>query len=149
MHDDERVEKFGDEFGAVPNPSGLAAMRVAYRVSGGVARGEDLARLLEDQQPHDFVGLGRLISAGELFGFEWQRDFWIPMFQFDLRDLSVKPGAQHVQAELVEELGGWMVAAWFVRGSAWLGNRRPVDLLDSQFAEVLGAARTDRFLLVG
>lgn len=144
---DERA--LDDEFGDTPNDCGLAAMRAAYRDSGGMARGDDLDRLLEDQQPGDFVGLGRLIGAGEVFGFEWQREFWVPMFQFDLRDLSVKSGAQHVQAELVDELSGWALAAWFVRSSSWLGNRRPVDLLDSELAEVLGAARTDRFLLLG
>src|SRR5450755_1135237 len=67
----------------------FAAMRAAYQPVGGLARGDDLARLLEERARGDFVSLARLIVDGEVFAFEWRRTYWIPMFQFDLADLSI------------------------------------------------------------
>lgn len=51
--------------------------------------GDDLCRLLADQCRGDFVSLARYIAGGDIFGFDWHRSFWIPMFQFDLADLTV------------------------------------------------------------
>ena len=132
-----------------PSSAGFAALLTAFRASGGTARGDDLARLLEDRQCGDFVSLAKLIAAREVFGFEWRQALWIPMFQFELRDLSIKPGAQQVLVELGRTCDGWTIAAWFVRTNSWLGGRSPVDLLDSDLSEVLDAARADRFIAAG
>jgi hypothetical protein len=127
----------------------FAALRVAYRATGGVACGDDLARLLEDQRCGDFVSLARLIASRDIFGFVWQHAFWVPMFQFDLRDLTIKSGPRRVLAELAAEFDGWALADWFVRASSWLNGQRPVDLLDSDLPSVLKAARADRFIAAG
>lgn len=134
---------------AVPSDRDFLAMRAAYLATGGTARGDDLARLLEDRRRGDGVSLARLIVAGEVFGFEWHRLFWVPMFQFELRDLSLKPGPRQVLAELASEFDGWTLAIWFSEANCWLNERRPVDVLDSNLAAVLGAARTDRFIAAG
>lgn len=124
-------------------------MRDAYRRSGGLARGEELARLLEDQRRGDFVSLAKLIAAGEVLAFEWRDAHWIPMFQFDLGDLSIKPAPRRVLAELSKAFDGWSLAAWFVEPSSWLNRQRPVDLLESDPSAVLEAARADRFIATG
>jgi hypothetical protein len=124
-------------------------MRQAYRATGGIARGEDLARWLEDRQLGDFVTLARLIVSGVVFSFEWQDAFWIPMFQFDRHDLSVRPGPQRVLAELAADFDGWSLAVWFAEPNSWLADRRPVDLLESNLDAVLQAARADRFIAAG
>ncbi len=124
----------------------FSAMRSAYQASGGTACGDDLAHLLQDHHCGDFASLARLIVSGAVFGFEWQHTFWIPMFQFELRDLSVKPGPQQVLAELAAEFDGWTLALWFAEPNARLNGRRPVDLLDSNLPAVLDAARADRFI---
>ncbi|HEX7441459.1 MAG TPA: hypothetical protein VF319_15325 [Caldimonas sp.] len=124
-------------------------MCVGYRATGGTARGDDLARLLEDHPRGSFVSLARLIASGEVFGFERQHTFWVPMFQFELRDLSIKEGLRQVLAELVTVFDGWALALWFVRPNSSLKDGRPVDLLDSNLAAVLDAARTDRFVAAG
>ena len=121
-------------------------MREVFRSTGSVARGDDLGRLLEDHHMGDFVELAKLIVSGAVFGFDWNNTFWIPMFQFDLSDLSVKPAPQRVRAELAHAFDGWSLAAWFAEPNAWLNHRRPVDLLDSKLWEVLEAARADRFI---
>jgi hypothetical protein len=133
----------------VPSSNGFSALLSAYRSTGGTARGADLARLLEHYRPCDFVSLSRLIALGALFGFEWRATLWIPMFQFDLRDLSMKEAPRQVLQELGRNFDDWTRAAWFVTRSSWLGGQRPVDLLTSRLPEVLDAARADRFVING
>jgi hypothetical protein len=133
----------------LPGDRDVAAMRAAYRATGGIARGEDLARWLEEHELGDFVTLARLIVSGAIFSFEWQDGFWIPMFQFDLHDLSVRPGPQQVLAELAADFDGWSLAVWFAKPNSWLADRRPVDLLASNLDAVRQAARADRFIAAG
>ncbi len=133
----------------VPSDRDFVAMRAAYRSTGGIARGDDLARLLEDLQRGDVSTLARLIAAGEVFGFDWHGSFWVPMFQFELRDLSVKPAARQVQKELAQVFDGWTIAVWFAQRNSWLNERKPVDLLDTELRAVLHAARADRFIASG
>jgi len=133
----------------LPNGRDFLALNAACRPTGGLARGDDLARLLADHRFGDFVSLAGLIDSGEIFGFEWRHYFWIPMFQFELRDLSSKPGARQVREELAPAFDGWPLATWFGDPNAWLSARRPVDLLDSDLPAVLDAARADRFIAAG
>ena len=138
-----------DPIGELPTSRGFAALLGAFRSTGGTARGDDVARLLEDHGIGDFIGLARLIAGAEVFGFEWRNALWIPMFQFELRDLSVKPAAQQVLAELGTAFEGWSCASWFASPNSWLNNRAPVDLVATHLTDVLEAARTDRFIAIG
>ena len=138
-----------DRARVLPEDRDFLAMHAAYRASGGLARGDDLARLFEDRRCGDFISLAGLITAGEIFSFDWHRSFWVPMFQFELRDLSIKPGPRQVLAELARAFDGWSLAIWFARPNSCLNGHRPVDLLDSDLPAVLDAARTDRFVALG
>jgi len=129
------------DFGPAASDLGLVALREAYRPSGGIARGDDLGRLLEDYCCGDFVNLARWIVGGRVFGFEWHHTLWLPMFQFETHGLAPKPGLIRVLAELPPELEGWTLAAWFARANHWLNGRRPADLLDSARGELIVAAR--------
>jgi hypothetical protein len=146
---ESRLAVSDDEFGDLPSAAGFVRLRAAYRASGGTARSDDLARLLEDCRNTDFDGLTRLIVSGEAFGFDWNHLFWVPMFQFDLNDLTLKKGSVQVLAELATSFEGWTLAAWFVQRNSWLNHSRPVDLIDSHLHEVLEAARADRFVATG
>jgi len=128
---------------------GFCSMRAAFAATGGIARGDDVARQLEDHGVGDYIGLARLISRGDVFGFDWCGALWIPMFQFDAEDLSVRPAARLVLEELGPGFDGWQRAAWLARPNPWLANRAPVDVLDAHLTEVLAAARTDRFIAIG
>lgn len=121
-------------------------MLAAFRATGGVARADDLARLFECLHAGNHVSLARLIATGAVFGFRWHETVWIPMFQFELRDLSINPQAQCVLDELAGAFSGWSLASWFAQPNAWLHERRPVDLLQRDLAAVLQAARADRYL---
>ena len=135
-----------ESIGELPTSDDFAALRAAYRATGGIARGDDVARLLEDHGLATFVGLARLLASSDVFGFEWRSTLWIPMFQFELRDLSVKPATLLVLAELGRGWNGWARAVWFARPNIWLQDRPPVDLVDTQLAQVLRAARAERFI---
>lgn len=93
--------------------------------------------------------LARMLSAGEVFGLRWRGSIWIPMFQFDLTDLSSKSVVQTVRMALGRSFDDWELASWFTSPNLWLQGRRPVDLLDSDSPSVLEAARADRFVTEG
>ncbi len=91
----------------------------------------------------------RLIVSGHVFSFAWHDTYWVPMFQFDPQDLSLRPATRQVLAELANDLDGWSIAGWFAASNPWLSQRRPVDLLDIDLPAVLQAARADRFVATG
>lgn len=136
---------------AAPQPTEeqFDALRTRYQSTGGVAAGDDLARLLDDHRCGDFVSLARLISCNEIFAFAWHGSFWVPMFQFDLRDMTSRSAPQQVRGELADEYAGWALAAWFAEPSRWLNGRAPVQSLESDLVAVLAAARADRFIAAG
>jgi hypothetical protein len=133
----------------LPSLSAFEALLETYRATGGTASGDDLARVLDDLGLGDFIGLARLISMNAVFGFEWGGTLWVPMFQFEPRDLSVRPETALVLDELGSGFDGWARAAWFAKPNCWLTDRRPVDMLETDLPEVLSAARIDRFIAVG
>ena len=134
---------------ATEPPGSADAMLAAYWGSGGIARGDDLARLLKRLDRGEPQSLSALIAARQVFGFDWHRAFWVPMFQFDLDSLTLKPGSGAVISELKPVFNGWELASWFAHPNSLLNGSRPVDVVDSDPAAVLGAARIDRFVAAG
>jgi hypothetical protein len=132
-----------------PSSAGFVAMLAAYRSTGGTARAEELANLLQDHQRGNYTSLARLIATGKVFSFEWRETHWVPMFQFDMMDLSIKPGPAQVVAELRDALDGWSMARWFAEPNAGLDGARPVDSIDARLQDVLNAARADRWVVTG
>ena len=120
-----------------------------FKTSGGTARGDDLALLLEDRKKVNFVTLARQLVSREIFSFEFQSHFWIPMLQFELTDMSVKQEFSRIVSELAAKLDSWTLARWFTEPNAWLGDKRPADIMEHQFSDVLAAARADRFVVSG
>jgi hypothetical protein len=118
----------------------------AYRRSGGLARE---AEILERTHAARSPGWKVDSDSGALICFEWGQRFWLPWFQFDPADMSLRPGPGRVVAELSPIFDGWGLASWFARPNLWIGNARPVDLIDDCLAGVLGAARADRFIAAG
>ena len=132
-----------------PGDAGFLALCAAYRGSGGIARGADLAHWLCGRGEGDSRALAGLIVGSQAFSFDWHDTFWVPMFQFSPVQPALGPAARQVLAELAPLLDGWQLAGWFVRGSTWLDGQRPLDLLAAQPDRVLAAARTDRYVIDG
>ncbi|WP_348009647.1 antitoxin Xre/MbcA/ParS toxin-binding domain-containing protein [Roseateles sp.] len=124
-----------------PSGHGFVSLLEAFRDSGGTAPSDIVGRLLLDHQAGAAVSLAKLIHSGQVFGFEWRASLWIPMFQFDPKDLSIAAQPQAVRAQLPELWSGWRVAQWFAGPNSRLGGQRPVDLLSSDAAAVLVAAQ--------
>jgi len=131
------------------NRPSFDAMMGIYKTCGGTARADELALLLEEKSRGNFVSVAKRIVSRDIFSFEWQNHFWIPMFQFNYHDLSVKQEVRRVAHELHAVLDSWTLAQWFTEPNVWLKGRRPVHMVDGQFSEVLGAARADRFVATG
>lgn len=143
----EQVTQAPDEKNAgVAGDRDFAALRAGCQASGGAVRGGDLAGWLEKRQRGDAVSLAKLIISGNIFGFEWQGNFWVPMFQFDFRDLSIRQAPRKVRAELGGVFDGWALAVWFVQPCVWLNGQSPLDLLEADLPAVLEAARSERFV---
>ena len=131
------------------NLQGFEALKVAYADYGGATEADDLTLLFEEKRKGDFVSVAKRIVSNEIFSFEWQNHFWVPMFQFHPHDMSVKQEVRRVVHELDAVLDNWALALWFTEPNAWLKGKRPVDMVDRQFSEVLHAARADRFVASG
>jgi hypothetical protein len=128
--------------GDSPSGSGFIALLEAFRPTGGTAPGDIVGRLLEEHHVGISVSLAKLIYTGQVFGFEWRASLWIPMFQFDANDLTLKTEPQRVRAELPPLWSGWMQASWFASPNAWLDGRSPVDLLVSDIDAVMRASQS-------
>ena len=67
----------------------FATMLRAYKTGGGLARGDEIASRL-----HECGGgvsqLARWIVEREVISFKWQSELWLPWFQFDPVDMSVR-----------------------------------------------------------
>jgi hypothetical protein len=128
-------------FFEAPNGRDFVVLLEAFRASGGTAPGEFLGRLLEELQTGNAVSLAHQIQTGQVFCFEWRGRQWVPMFQFDAEDLSLKIGAQRVRAALPSTWDDWMLATWFATPNGALLDRCPADMLDVDVNAVMSAAQ--------
>ena len=79
-------------------------------------------------------------NDGKIFGVERQGRVLYPAFQFG-GDGRPKPVVADVLRALGQR-GPWQIASWFATPNGWLsGDRRPVDVMDTDPAAVVNAAR--------
>ena len=124
----------------------FVAMLNAYRGSGGLAREENLLALSSRRFGLDADTLANWIAERQVIGFEWQSRTWLPIFQFNLFDMTLPPALGQVLAELIPVYDPWELANWFAQPNPWLADRVPADALEHDPSAVLQAARADRFI---
>ena len=129
--------------------SRTAAMVQVYERTGGLVRSEQVLFLLRRRSSQALSLLARWIVDQCVVTFEWQGDRLVPMFQFDLADMSIRPEAAAVLVELAGTFDDWELARWFAEPNAWLQGRTPADALQADSQAVLDAARADRFVARG
>jgi hypothetical protein len=78
--------------------------------------------------------------AGQVFAIEHRGSRYYPAFQFDANGRPRPVIGQVLLALQPYGLDGWEIALWFTTASGWLDDRRPVDLLDEDPAEIITAA---------
>lgn len=117
-----------------------------FRRSGGLARLQEVAELCERRGGPDIASLAACIARKQIICFEWQSEGWLPLFQFNPLDMTLRAQIQPVISELSCIYGAWDLAFWFSQPNPWLADRAPADALVSDLATVLQAARADRFV---
>jgi hypothetical protein len=145
----QQHENGGTTFSGLPSDEGFISMLEKYRPTGGIANIAELTQRQVDGRNCDVNALVKLILVGDVFSFEWQGNFWIPLFQFKPKELTSRQCVRQVLGELNSVFDGWTLAVWFVHTNAWLEHRKPIDLLDSGLSSVLHAARADRYVALG
>ena len=133
---------------ALPPPD-YEKMIGIYSASGGTTTADNLALLLEKRNKGNFVSLVQHIAMRNIISYEWRSHCWIPLFQFDIRNMDIRQEVCRVTQELSPMFDNGMLAMWFTEPNTWLKGRRPVDWIDSHFSDVLYAARAHRFMAMG
>ena len=121
----------------------------AYSLHGGLASPDEVARRLRLRSEQPISVLARWIVARKIVNFVWQSQTLIPLFQFELQDMSLRISAVKAIAELTSVFDDWELALWFVQANAWLRDIAPIDRIEEDEAAVLEAARADRFIARG
>jgi hypothetical protein len=132
--------------------SGAARMVQLHRLyasAGGVVTGDELAQLRESKTGRSISTIARWIVRREVVSFSWQSQILLPLFQFDSVDLERRPGLGSVLAELRDLYDDLEITEWFGQPSTWLDGEAPAAVIARDAAQVLDAARADRFAVRG
>ena len=124
-------------------------LRDAFSDIGGVVNGDALASLWRGCTEQPISLLARWIVQREVISFSWHSQTLLPLFQFDLETLQVRPGVPQVIAELREAFDDLELADWFTRPNSWLQGSTPARRFESDLRAVLQAARADRYVALG
>lgn len=117
-----------------------------FRRSGGLARLQEVTERCERRGGPDIASLSTNLARKQVICFEWQAEAWLPLFQFNPIDMTLRAQMLPVVSELSCIYGPWDLAFWFSQPNPWLADRAPADALISDLATVLQAARADRFI---
>ena len=117
----------------------------AYRRSGGLARGSEVAMRAASRRQDGSAWLEDLLRRRMVISLDWHSGLWLPLFQFDRSDMSVREEVRRPCAELAPVMDGWDLAQWFIRPQCLLHHCSPLDMLETQPALVLDAARSTAF----
>ncbi|MDP9995214.1 hypothetical protein J2W30_006205 [Variovorax boronicumulans] len=149
MTSKELLNQSGQHMTSSDDDAGFVALLSAYRSTGGLVRGEDVAGHLTRQGGDGYVHLARLIVAGDVLHIRWSGHVWLPLFQFNRPALDVRPDVLKVLSELRTVMDACELMLWFVTPNAWMGGRKPVEMVNVSPCELYGAARADRFISRG
>ena len=127
----------------------LLSMVQAFRTTGGVVCGDELAYLLRRRSKQPISIVARWIVGRQVVSFEWQSQTMLPLFQFDPSNMALRSCVVEIVRELVDTYDDWEAAWWFASPNAWLDGAMPVERIDKDAQEVLDAARADRFIARG
>lgn len=116
----------------------------AYRASGGLARANEVAAQFQRRSNQGIPVLGGWLIRRHAIAFEWHSKLWMPLFQFNPSDMTLRAGLADILAELVVVYNDWEVANWFAQPNPWLSEGLPADVLAVAAPQVLWAARAER-----
>lgn len=152
---DTRVVSYGEEDYAAATARQweanrqFIAMLNGYRQSGGLAQAGEVASMCNQSGACPLSLLADGVIKRDLISVDWQARIWIPLFQFNRPEMSMREGLRNVLAELVVVYNAWDVALWFSQPNPWLADNTPADTLANSAQDVLHAARAERFVATG
>lgn len=118
-----------------------------FRTAGGVASGDQLAYLLREHLAQPISAVAHWIIGREVVCYEWRSQTMLPLFQFDMPRVALRPSVTAVIRELRDVYADWCLAMWFAEPNAWLDGATPIQLIGTSPHAVLDAARADRFVV--
>ncbi len=130
-------------------PALTGPVAASFARQGGVVSAEDAALLMRRHCEQPVSQLARWIVGSHIVHFNDMCQTWIPLFQFYLDDMSIRPEIGALLAELAPVMEGDELAHWFVTANDWLAGASPLETLEADFSSVLEAARADRFVTAG
>ncbi len=125
------------------------AMSKAFRPHGGFVSGDDVMHRLRRLVQQPASTLERWLASRKVLNVWWRDQTLMPMFQFDLENMTVRPACARVVDELKAVFDDWELTLWFATPNTWLNGMAPVTLLTRDDVQVLQAARADRFVCRG
>jgi hypothetical protein len=130
------------------NDHTFIGMLDSYRNSGGLARAQEVFMLFKSRSALGAVALAHAMAQRTVLSLEWHADVWVPLFQFELRHMAVKPALAPVLAVLNPMYTPWELAYWCAQPHKLLDCQSPADAPDTDATQVLRAACADRFTLL-
>jgi hypothetical protein len=125
------------------------AMLQAYERTGGLLDSDEAMLLLRRRTSQPLSLLARWIVQQSVLSFEWESERLFPVFQFDPSHMSVRTEVSAVLLELSGTFDDRELATWFAAPNPWLRDAAPLDVLHTDLAGVLDAARADRYVARG
>jgi hypothetical protein len=124
-------------------------MQHAFRTTGGVVCGDQLAHALRKRVEQPVSVVARWIVGREVVSYAWRSQTMLPLFQFDMPRVVLRSSAAGVIRELKDVYTDWGLAMWFVESNSWLDGATPLATIETDPSAVLDAARADRFVANG
>lgn len=131
---------------------GLAKLREQLVHDYPMLSAADVARMSHSQSENPSATVGRLKRSRQVFALPLGGSFYYPAIQFDLD--TGKP--KKIFADLIATFGpqsanpinpipdtGWTIFIWLTSNCEFLGEKRPIELVDSDPSKVLEAARDE------
>ena len=123
------------------NDAQFISLLNGFRSSGGLARAPEVASRCQAHGDACLSSLAARLLQGELISVEWDRQVWIPFFQFNTLDMSTQFGLDRTLNELGLNRGSLPLAQWFSCPNMRLDGRSPAEVMSFDFTAVLVAAR--------
>ena len=124
-------------------------MVIIYEQAGGLLDENEAVCLLRRHVEQPIGKLARWLVERRIVFFRWKFRTFIPVFQFERREMTLRKSLAPVLAELTDVFDDWAVALWFAQPNSWLDGSAPAAVLADKPEGVQQAARADRFIACG
>jgi hypothetical protein len=124
----------------------FAAMSRLFTEHGGMATAEELVVSMRTCLAQPLSIVARWITQRAAVQMVWGSQTWFPWFQFARDPISIRVPVAEVVLALRDAFDDWEIALWFASCNEWLDHRFPIEVIGHDAAEVVRAARNDRFI---